>query len=838
MSSVPQRAQVVVVGAGIVGNSLVAHLADHGWRDIVQVDKGPLPDPGGSTGHASNFIFPVDHSKELSMLTLDSQRQYEQLGVQTTCGGIEVARTEPRMEELRRRMASAHAWGVDAVLLTPEQVGELVPFVDTSILLGGFHTPSVTVVDSLQAGTLLRQHAIDAGALSVHAGVEVVGVDTDRGRVRRVRTDHGDIETEHLVVACGVWSPRIAAMAGARIPLVPAVHQLIDVGPIPMLEATRTEIAYPIVRDMDTFMYERQNGGDMEIGSYAHRPILHHPDTIPSLAEAALSPTQLPFTEEDFDPQLADALELMPELLTTEGAGIKHAINGLLSLTPDGAPLLGETPEVKGLWSAAAVWIKEGPSVGKMLAEWMTDGVSELDPHAADIARFAPNQRTWHHVTARANEGFNKTYGIVHPREQWASDRGVRLAPFHRRTEALGAVCFEAGGWERPQWYEANAPLVDQYADRIAHRPHEWDARWWSPIISAEHLAMRERAALIDLTAFSIFEVTGPGARAYLDGLTVANMDREPGRIMYTPVLTPAGGFRSDLTVVRLGWDHYRIITGGADWGRDLKWFRDHLPEDGSAHLHDATNAWATLGVWGPRARDLMARTTTHDLSDEAFGFGRAQWVEIGGLEVLMVRISYVGDLGWEIHVPIEQGEALWDLVWEAGAEVGAIAAGAGVYGTTGRMEKGYRLMGAELESEYDPVEAGLALPKVKAADFVGKDAYLAARERAPVARCCTLTVEDHTSAAGIPRYPQGGEPLLTLDGKRLEDRSGRPCRVTSAGSGPSVGRHLLLGYLPADLAVEGTDLLVEYMGEHYPVRVASASRHGIFDPEDTRMKG
>jgi glycine cleavage system aminomethyltransferase T/glycine/D-amino acid oxidase-like deaminating enzyme len=838
MSSVPQRAQVVVVGAGIVGNSLVAHLADHGWRDIVQVDKGPLPDPGGSTGHASNFIFPVDHSKELSMLTLDSQRQYEQLGVQTTCGGIEVARTEPRMEELRRRMASAHAWGVDAVLLTPEQVGELVPFVDTRILLGGFHTPSVSVVDSLQAGTLLRQHAIDAGALSVHAGVEVVGVDTDRGRVSRVRTDRGDIETEHLVVACGVWSPRIAAMAGARIPLVPAVHQLIDVGPIPMLEATRTEIAYPIVRDMDTFMYERQNGGDMEIGSYAHRPILHHPDTIPSLAEAALSPTQLPFTEEDFDPQLADALELMPELLTTEGAGIKHAINGLLSLTPDGAPLLGETPEVKGLWSAAAVWIKEGPSVGKMLAEWMTDGVSELDPHAADIARFTPNQRTWHHVTARANEGFNKTYGIVHPREQWASDRGVRLAPFHRRTEALGAVCFEAGGWERPQWYEANAPLVDQYADRIADRPHEWDARWWSPIISAEHLAMRERAALIDLTAFSIFEVTGPGAQAYLDGLTVANMDREPGRIMYTPVLTPAGGFRSDLTVVRLGWDHYRIITGGADWGRDLKWFRDHLPEDGSAHLHDATNAWATLGVWGPRARDLMTRTTTHDLSDEAFGFGRAQWVEIGGLEALMVRISYVGDLGWEIHVPIEQGEALWDLVWEAGAEVGAIAAGAGVYGTTGRMEKGYRLMGAELESEYDPVEAGLALPKVKAADFVGKDAYLAARERAPVARCCTLTVEDHTSAAGIPRYPQGGEPLLTLDGKRLEDRSGRPCRVTSAGSGPSVGRHLLLGYLPADLAVEGTDLLVEYMGEHYPVRVASASRHGIFDPEDTRMKG
>jgi glycine cleavage system aminomethyltransferase T/glycine/D-amino acid oxidase-like deaminating enzyme len=837
VSTLPQRAHVVIIGAGIVGNSVVAHLADHGWREMVQLDKGPLPDPGGSTGHASNFIFPVDHSKELSMLTLDSQRQYHELGVQTVCGGIEVARTPERMEELRRRMASALAWGVPARLLTPVEIGELVPFVDTGILLGGFHSPTTSVVDSLQAGTLFRQRALDAGALTVSASTEVLGIDLHRGRVARVRTDRGDIETEHVVVACGVWSPRIAAMAGASIPLTPAVHQLIDVGPIPALEATRSEIAFPIVRDMDALMYERQNGGDMEVGSYAHRPLLHHPDDIPSLAEAALSPTQLPFTEEDFDPQMEDALELMPELLDTAGAGVKHAINGLLSLTPDGAPLLGETPEVRGLWSAAAVWIKEGPGVGRMLAEWMTDGVSELDPHAADIARFTPQQRTWHHVTARAAEGFNKTYGIVHPREQWASDRGVRLAPFHRRTEALGAVYFEAGGWERPQWYEANAPLVEEFEDRIAPRPHEWDARWWSPITSAEHLAMRERAALIDLTAFTILEVSGPGALTYLDHLTVANLDREVGRIVYTPVLTYNGGFRSDLTVVRLGEEHFRIITGGADWGRDLKWFRDHLPEDGSVHLADATNAWATLGVWGPRARQLMRKVTRHDLSDEAFGFGRAQWAEIAGVVVLMVRISYVGDLGWELHVPIEQGERLWDMVWEAGEEVGAVAAGGGVYGTTGRLEKGYRLMGAELESEYDPVEAGLALPKVKAADFIGKEAYLAAREEGPAAVCCTLTVEDHTSASGMPRYPQGGEPLLTTDGKRLEDRRRRPCRVTSAGSGPSVGKHLLLGYLPPELAVVGTELRVEYMGEHYPVTVASATRHGVFDPEDTRMK-
>ncbi|MEX2324563.1 MAG: FAD-dependent oxidoreductase, partial [Nitriliruptoraceae bacterium] len=678
----------------------------------------------------------------------------------------------------------------------------------------------------------------DAGVLTVSANTEVHDIEVQGGRISAVITNRGRVECDYVVIACGVWAPRLAAMAGASIPLTPAVHQMLDVGPIPLLEQTRAEIAFPIIRDMDTNMYERQNGGDMEVGSYAHRPIFHDPDDIPSIEASQLSPTQLPFTEDDFDAQMEDALELMPELLNTPGAGIKHAINGLLSLTPDGAPLLGETPEVNGLWSAAAVWIKEGPGVGKMIAEWMTAGVPEIDPHGADIARFTPNQRTWHHIQSRAAEGFNKTYGIVHPREQWESNRSVRIAPMHRRTEALGAVYFEAGGWERPQWYESNAKLLEEFGDRITDREHEWDRRWWSPIINAEHLAMRERVAMIDLTAFSIFEVTGPGALDYLNRMTVANLDREVGRIMYTPVLTYNGGFRSDLTVVRLGWDHFRIITGGADWGRDLKWFSDHVPEDGSAHLHDATNAWTTVGVWGPKARDLVAQTTSHDLSDDRFGFGTSQWVEIAGIRTLMVRISYVGDLGWEIHAPIEQGERLWDTLWEAGQSLGVVAAGGGVYGTTGRIEKGYRLMGAELESEYSPVEAGLAFPKVKAAEFIGKDAYVAAREQGPVAVMCSLTVEDHTSAAGIARYPQGGEPFVSADGKRIKDAHGRPCYVTTSGSGPSLGKHIVLGYLPVELAEVGNELFIEYMGEHYPVRVGSTTRHGLFDPDDSRMKG
>src|SRR4051795_12663303 len=432
MASVPSSARVVVIGAGIVGNSLVQHLARLGWRDIVQIDKGPLPNPGGSTGHASNFIFPVDHSREITDLTLDSVKQYKEMGVFTESGGFEVARTEERMEELRRRMSSAKAWGIEAELVSPEFVVEKVPFLDPDQIVGAFWTPGVGVVDSLRAGTIMRENALAKGVLTVAPNVEVTGLDvedTEHGRrIRRVHTDQGTIEAEYVVIACGVWSPKIGDMAGVRIALTPAVHQMISVGPCPQLAEREGEISFPIVRDMDTLCYERQHGADMEVGSYAHRAILHEPEEIPSLDQAKLSPTEMPFTEDDFDPQLEQALELMPELLGAEHAEIRYAINGLLSLTPDGAPVLGESPEVKGVWSAAAVWIKEGPGVGRAVAEWMTHGLPEIDLGHSDIARFYPHQRTREHIRARTSESFNKTYGIVHPGEQWESDRGSRLA--------------------------------------------------------------------------------------------------------------------------------------------------------------------------------------------------------------------------------------------------------------------------------------------------------------------------------------------------------------------------------------------------------------------------
>jgi glycine cleavage system aminomethyltransferase T/glycine/D-amino acid oxidase-like deaminating enzyme len=832
----PFSARAVVIGGGIVGSSLAGWLAELGWRDVVLLDKGPFPNPGGSTGHASNFIYPVDHSKEMTQLTLESMRQYRETGTLIECGGVEVARTEERMEELRRRMASATSWGVEGCrLVTPAEIKQLVPYVNESILLGGFYTPSVAVVDSLRFGTIMRERGQASGALQVFANTEVLGLDVEEGRIRRVRTSRGDVDTGVVVVACGIWSPRIARMAGASIPLTPAVHQMIDVGPVPRFLSSKSAIEFPIVRDMDTNMYERQDGQGLEVGSYAHRPILHDPDEIPSIEEAALSPTELPFTQEDFEQQLADALELVPEILGDESVGIKYAINGLLSLTPDGLPILGETPEVKGLWSAAAVWVKEGPGVGRSVAEWIVHGEPEIDLQASDVARFYPEQRAPEHVKGRAAEGFNKTYGIVHPSEQWESNRGVRTAPFYERERDLGAVFYEAAAWERPHWYESNASLVERYG--VQPREHEWDARWWSPIINAEHLAMRENAAMFDLTAFCIFDVVGPGALDCVQTVAMRQMDVKVGRNVYTPFLSARGGFKSDLTIMRMVDDRFRVVTGGAHGMADKKWVADHLPADGETRIEDLTSTWTTIGLWGPRARDVLASLTSDDVSNEGFPFATFKTVAVDEMDVLASRISYVGDLGWELYVPMADGARLWDAVWEAGRPHGIVPAGIGVYGTTGRIEKCYRAFGFELDDDYTVVEADMAWGKVKEQDFVGKEAYAAHRESEPVALCCTLTVEDHTSRSGVKRYMLGREPILTRDGRPITDAKGRRSYVTTAGAAPSVGKHVLMTYLPPEHAVEGNELLVEYMGEHYPVTVRISGSRSIFDPENERIR-
>jgi glycine cleavage system aminomethyltransferase T len=421
--------------------------------------------------------------------------------------------------------------------------------------------------------------------------------------------------------------------------------------------------------------------------------------------------------------------------------------------------------------------------------------------------------------------------------EQWASNRDVRLSPFNGRERDLGAVFYETAGWERPFWYESNRALLDEYGDRVMPRQAEWEARWWSPIINAEHLAMRDRVAMVDLSAFAIIDIGGPAALDVVQRMAVKQMDVPVGRVVYTPLLNPAGGVKADLTIMRLSDDRFRVVTGGFSGMADRKWFASHLPDDGSAQLQDQTSAWCTLGLWGPRARDVLAAVTHDDVSHEGFPFAACRSIQVDTLSVLASRISYVGELGWELYVPMEQGARLWDVLWEAGEPHGVVPVGIGVYATTARLEKSYRAHGNELDLEYDLVEAGMAGPSVKEEDFIGRDGYLKQRAEEPAAVLCTLTVDDPTSASGVKRYMLGREPILSRGGEPLVDAKGRRSYVTSAGSGPSVGKHILMAYLPPDRAEAGAELAVEYFGERYPVTVAAVGSTPLFDPSNERLK-
>jgi glycine cleavage system aminomethyltransferase T/glycine/D-amino acid oxidase-like deaminating enzyme len=862
----PETAETVILGAGIVGNSLAYHLARYGREDMVLIDKGPLPDPGGSTGHASNFLMPVEHSKEMTHLTRRSIEQYKEFDTFTNSGGIEVARTDERVEELKRRVQSAKAWGEPGELLTPEEVEEMVPYVNTDLIKAGFHSPGAGTCDPLRAGEVMRARAdaiasgevdpdevsevepdggtaaVDqesTGGLTVSPNTEVLDLHVEGGEIQSVETDRGTIDADEVIIAAGLWSPKLAQMAGVEIPLTPAVHQMVSVGPISFFEDYEGEISFPVVRDMDTQMYERQHGNDLEVGSYQHRPILWDVEDVPSIDEAPLSPTQPPLTEDAFEQSMADALDMVPELLDDPDAGVRHEIDGLLSQTPDGGPLLGQLQDVDGLWSAAAIWIKEAPAIGEALAQQITRGWSDIDIHASDVNRFYEYGNSREFVKNRSAEGFQKIYGIVHPHEQWQTSRPLRTSPFYHRQDDLDARFFEAAGWERPQWFESNRDLLTEYNSELADltRPNEWDSRWWSPIILAEHLHMRDNVAMVGDMGFTIFDLVGPGATEYAERMAVGRMDVDVGKSVYTPILAENGGFVSDLSVVRIGENRYRVITGGGMGGSDKAWFRDHLPEDGSVQLVDQTSSLCTLGVWGPNARDLVDSVAEEDMSHEAFPPYTAQKITIGEVDAWALRISYVGELGWEIYAPMEQGQRLWDTLWEAGQKHDVRPAGMGVYGTTARMEKGYRLFGHELELEYNPAEAGLTFHGVKDADFVGKEAYAQALEEENAATLCTLSVDDHMSEDGERRFMLGNEPILDQDGEVIVDEEGRESYVTSAGTGASVGKHLLMAYLPPEHAEEGKQLQVEYMGEHYPVTVEVAGSRPLFDPENERIR-
>jgi glycine cleavage system aminomethyltransferase T/glycine/D-amino acid oxidase-like deaminating enzyme len=811
----PATASIVVIGAGIVGCATAYHLTRLGWRDVVVLEQGPLPKAGGSTSHAPGLVFQTNPSRTMTAFAQETVALYRSLELDgEPCwygvGSIEVAATPARWQDLKRRHGWAQSWGLAAELLSPQAVRELVPLLDPARILGGYHVPSDGVANAVRAGTVLSRIASAAGA-TFHARTPVTGIEVEAGAVRAVATPAGRIATDRVLVCAGIWSPRLGRMAGVPVPLMPVEHQLAWTAPLPELAGETREVAHPILRHQDRDLYFRQRRDGYAVGSYQHEPVLIAPDAIRRHDESGDMPASRPFDHATFQPALADAIALLP---TLAGVEFVDALNGMFSFTPDGFPLLGESSKVRGFWTAAAVWITHAGGVARTVAEWLTGGPPALDLHECDLNRFEPHAATPAYLRERAAQQYREIYDVIHPLQPLERPRPLRTSPFYHQTQALHPVFFEARGWESARWYEGNASLLDRYPvpDRDG-----WAGRHWSPIAGAEHLATRAGVALFDMSTLTKIEVTGPGAVAFLEQMTTNRVDRPVGSVTYALLLNERGGIQSDITVARLAADHFQL---GANGLLDLAWLRSHLPADGSVQVRDVTGALTCAGLWGPRARDLISLVSDDDFGNDAFPYYTARQVAIGEVPVTALRVSYVGELGWELYCSPEYGARLLHQLREAGEQVGLVVAGRAAFDTL-RLEKGYRLWGTDMTPEHDPFEAGLGFAvKLKKECFNGREALLAAKERGPHRRLVCLTLADPAAVV------MGKEPILAGD-----EVVGY---VTSAGFGYSVGCSIAYGYLSAALAAEGTSVEIVYFGDRCPATVA---RDPLFDPEGVRLR-
>lgn len=818
-------AEIVIVGCGVVGASTAYHLALLGKTDVLVLDAGPLFATGGSSSHAPGLVFQTNPSRSMTHLARATVELYSSLELDgEPCfhpvGGIEVATTPARLAELHRRQGWATSWGLGTELLSPGEVAAKEPLVDPGRILGGYHVPSDGLANAVR-GVEAMARAAQARGIGFAGDTEVTGVEVEDSRIRALATTRGRIEAGTVVLCAGIWGPEIGRMAGVSVPVQPLAHQYALTGPVPALAdvPSGTEVTHPILRHQDRALYFRQVGDRYGIGSYHHRAIPVSTGELASHATAAAhervgvsrwsGPSVHDFTPEDFGPAWDAAVELLPPLSAT---GVADAMNGLFLFTSDGMPVLGPSRRVRGLWLAEAVWVTHSGGVGQAMAEWIAEGRPGVDLREADVHRFHDWGHAPAYVAERSAQNFREVYDIVHPLQPPERPRPLRVAPFHARTAELGAVYLPASGWERPQWYEANAPLLDDL-DEIPARD-AWSARHWSPIAAAEARVTRERVAMFDMSTLTRATVSGPGALGLLEHLTTNRLDNAPGYVTYTLMLDHDGGIRSDVTVARLGRDEFQVGLNGP---RDVEWLTGHAPAD--AHVTDVTGGTTCVGLWGPAARDVLAAVSPDDVTDAAFGFFRARRIFVGEVPVTALRLSYVGELGWELYCPADLGLRLWDLLWEAGQAHGIITAGRSAFNAL-RLEKGYRSWGTDMWSDHTPAAAGVGFAVRKGkGPFLGREALL--RRGEPAQRLACLTLDDPR------RVVLGSEPVY---------RGNEPVGfVTSADQGWTCGASIAYAWLPAAIVVEGTPVTVGWFDERLP---ATVSTEPLVDPEMKRMRG
>ena len=853
MASFPKNADVVIIGlGGIVGTSVAHHLIEKGWKDIVGIDKSSIPTDIGSTSHASDFCYMTAHDNMTCYTTRYSVAFYDEMGHYSRVGGLEVARhdDDERMEELKRKVGSGKAFGTNVTMISAKEAKEKMPLLEEDMIQGAMWDPDAGLViprSQTVAGKLVDQ-AVAGGKLQAFQNTAATGLDIENGQMKGVETSRGYIATKSVVVCAGLWGRLIAEMAGEDLPIMPVDHPLCFFGPYTEFEGTGKEIGYPLLRDQGNSAYLRDTGdpttaegGQIEWGYYEEKdPRLVHPRDLLEKGESHWSPSQRDLQMEQIMAPLERAMELTP-ILGELGWNDKHSFNGLLQVTADGGPSIGESPETRGLWYAESVWVKDAPGIAKVLADMMTDGITEVDVHGIDVARYYPIQKTPSYIHDRCYETAFKIYNpAVHNREPYTKGRSLRRSPFWSREQELGGYFMELAGWERAHGYASNEHLLEKYSDKVPVRENEWDNRHFWRVSNAEHLAMSDDAGMINLSHFAVYDVTGRDAAILMEYACVAKVsgDTAVGKGVYTHFLDHAGGIRADLTVIRLAADKFRVVDGADAGNRDYIWLKRIAEDKGwDVYIEDRSDHMACLGLWGPNARKMLQAIADKPevLELENFPFATTKNITLRGIPVLAFRISYVGESGWELHVPFSYGLSLWDLVYDQGAT----PVGVETYANTRRLEKSLRLQNADLLTEYNLVEADLARPKVKAADFHGKAAYLAQREcEHQSAYLCTMTMTDNVDSKGVARYPVGQWPILDPNSNEvLIDDVGRRSYITSIAFGPSVGKNIALGYLPKDYATVGQELLMEYFDEPFPIKVEAVGCKALYDPDNKLIK-
>ncbi|MCC7119699.1 MAG: FAD-dependent oxidoreductase [Anaerolineales bacterium] len=809
MSEFPTQAQVVIIGGGVGGNSIAYHLTKLGWKDVVVLERHELT--SGSTWHSAGLVGQMRSDANLTRMMHYSTDLYRSLKAETgqdtswrEVGGIRLACSAERMEETKRLVGMARSFGVPMELISPKEAQNLFPLMSLDGVIGAAYTPNDGSIDPTGLTNALSIGAKNRGA-RFFTNTNVEKINLKNGRVSEVVTDKGAIQTEIVVNAAGMWGREVGKLVGLSLPVIPMAHLYIMTRPI---EGVTNK--FPNLRDPDLLVYWREEVGGFITGGYERQPATFGMNGIPRDFKFKL----LEPDWERFSPLMENSIRRVPAIETAE---VKMLLNGPEGFTPDGEFLLGPT-SVKGFWVACAFCahgLAGAGGMGKVMAEWIVDGSPEWDTWRLDVRRFGPNYNSLEYARARTFETYTQYYDIHYPGEERLSKRNVRLSPTYFRLQSLGCSFGEKMGWERPNWFRKYEELATH-----GHEPRGWMRHNWSRAIGHEHLMTREHAGLFDQTSFNKFEVRGKGALNFLNTICANQIDVPVGHLVYTQCLNKRGGIECDFTVNRLAEDRFFIVTGTAFGQHDLSWLSLNMPESGDVSIEDVSSNYACLCLWGPKARKVLEKITTDDISNAGFPYMTSKRMSVGDVPVIASRVTYVGELGWEFYCPMEYGLRLWDTLWEAGAPEGLVAGGYKAIESL-RLEKGYRYWSGEISPDYTPYEAGLGFAvKLDKEHFIGKEALVKQKAEGFQKKLCTITLSDDRTVV------MGKEPIRV--GEQLIGW------VASGGFGYSVNKSIAYAYLPMEYAKPGTKLEVECFGEQVGAEVAQPI---LWDAKGERIK-